>query len=225
MRYFALIGDLVSSRVLNDRAEVQKRFQHAIQSVTDTSSDDLVAPLKLTAGDEVQGLTTNPHVVVGVITHVSEALIPVRISWGLGFGDLATELVDDVALLDGPCFHRAREAVQSAKKKSNSLEVRGLEAPVGEMLAAIMNLIGAIRSSWTPKQAEAVAAARGKSQVAAAESLGIDPSTISRTLSAAHYKPVLEGEAAARALLRKLAPLGPGQGHISASPEPVVDDS
>lgn len=223
MKYFALIGDLVSSRELSDRAEVQTRFQQAIQSVTGTIGDDLVAPMKLTAGDEVQALTESPHVVVDIITDVTEALIPVHMSWGLGFGDLATGLAEDVALLDGPCFHRARDAVESAKKRSRSLEVRGLEAPIGELLSSIMNLIGAIRSSWTAKQAEAVAATRGTSQAAAAERLGIDPSTISRTLSAAHYKPVLEGEAAARALLRKLGPRDVGLGQISLFPEPDIE--
>lgn len=218
MGYFALIGDLVSSRELTDRAEVQERFHHAIQSVTDTVNPRLVAPLKLTAGDEVQGLTESPQVVIDIITRVTEALIPVRISWGLGFGELATGLVEDVALLDGPCFHRAREAVEAAKRRSASLEVHGLEPPVGELLAAVVNLIGAIRSSWTMKQAEAVAATRGKSQAEAAESLGIDPSTISRTLSAAHYKSVLEGEAAARALLRKLGPPHSGNGRLSLFP-------
>lgn len=220
MGYFALIGDLVSSRELTDRADVQERFNNAIRSVADIVDGQLVAPLKLTAGDEVQGLMESPHVVVDIITHVSEALIPVRISWGLGFGDLATGLAEDVALLDGPCFHRAREAVRFAKKRSNSLEVRGLEPPIGEALSAIMNLVGAIRSSWTTKQAEAVAATRGMSQAEAAESLGIDPSTISRTLSAAHYKPVLQGEEAARKLLLSLGPPDPGSGRTALSPAP-----
>src|SRR5210317_951567 len=118
MSYFVLIGDLVASRELDDRAEVQARFKGAVADLNRTMGDQLAAPLKLTAGDEVQGLTQSPEVFVEILTHTSEVLAPVEISWGIGFGELATALADDVATLDGPCFHRAREAVEAAKKTS-----------------------------------------------------------------------------------------------------------
>jgi hypothetical protein len=205
MAYFVLIGDLVASRELDNRAEVQSRFQDAIAFLNRTIGDQLTAPLGLTAGDEVQGLTREPQVFVDIITHTSESLAPVELSWGVGFGDLATSLADDVASLDGPCFHRAREAVDLAKKRSSSLAVRGIEEPDGKMLSGIMNLIGSIRSAWTERQLEVVRKSRGKMQKDVASSLNVEPSTISRTLALAHYRPVLEGEAAARTLLATLA--------------------
>ena len=178
MAYFVLIGDLVASRELDNRAEVQSRFQDAIAFLNRTVGDQLTAPLGLTAGDEVQGVTRRPQVFVDIITHTSESLAPVEVSWGVGFGDLATSLADDVAGLDGPCFHRAREAVDLAKKRSSVLAVRGIEEPDGKLLSAIMNLIGSVRSAWTERQLEVVRKSRGKMQKDVARSLKVEPSTI-----------------------------------------------
>ncbi len=203
-RYFAIIGDLVDSRTLDNRAAVQVRFRDGIDRLNEALSDRLVVPLKLTAGDEVQGLTEEADVLVEIVVALSDTVAPARLSWGVGRGDLATELADDVSILDGPCFHRARDAVNTAKRTSRWLVAEGFGNPEGTILAGLMNLIGAIRSEWTPRQAEVVREARGRKQSEVAVDLPVNRSTISRTLQSAHYDEVLEGEEAARALLRML---------------------
>jgi hypothetical protein len=202
--YFAIIGDLVGSRMMPDRAAVQVRFREAVEDVNRVVAARLTAPLRLTAGDEVQAVTDHPEALVEITVRLSDALVPETLAWGWGYGELTTDLVDDVSLLDGPCLHRAREAVESAKKSSSWMEISGVAAPAAQVLSALMNLIGAIRSEWTERQAEVVRESRGKLQVEAAERLGIDPSTVSRTLSAAHASRVVAGEEAAKAFLRTL---------------------
>jgi hypothetical protein len=204
MSYFAIIGDLVRSRKMADRAAVQLRFRKAVDAVNDAVAPRLTVPLKLTAGDEVQGITRRPETLVEIMVRLSDALAPQRLAWGWGYGELTTDLVEDVALLDGPCLHRAREAVDSAKKGSSWLEISGFTEPSAHVLSALMNLVGAIRSGWTERQAEVVRASRGRLQVEAAQALGISPSTVSRTLSAAHATRVFAGEEAAQAFLRSL---------------------
>lgn len=204
MHYFAIIGDLVRSRKMADRAAVQVRFRRAVEDVNVIAGDHLAVPLKVTAGDEVQGITDRPETLVDVMVALSDALVPEGLAWGWGYGELTTDLADDVSFLDGPCLHRAREAVEAAKKRSSWLEISGIPEPSGQVLSALMNLIGSIRSGWTERQAEVVRASRGRLQIETAERLGVDPSTVSRTLSAAHASRVLAGEDAARALLRSL---------------------
>jgi hypothetical protein len=80
-----------------------------------------------------------------------------------------------------------------------------MEGSFGVAASALMNLVAALRSDWTDRQAEVVRAARGRLQIEVAEDLEVHPSTISRTLAAAHYESVLEGETAAREILRSLA--------------------
>jgi len=209
MSYFAIIGDLVRSRKMADRAAVQVRFRKAVEDVNCAEGGArLTVPLKLTAGDEVQAITRHPEALVDIMVTLSDALVPETFAWGWGYGELTTDLVEDVALLDGPCLHGAREAVESAKKNSSWLEISGFTEPSAQVLSAMMNLVGAIRSGWTARQAEVVRASRGRLQVETAEDLGVSPSTVSRTLSAAHAARVIEGEAAARALLRSLIPVG-----------------
>lgn len=205
MDYFAIIGDLVRSREMADRAAVQLRFRRAVEEVNHTVGDHLAVPLKVTAGDEVQAVTDHPEALVDVMVALSDALVPEGLAWGWGYGELTTDLGDDVSLLDGPCLHRAREAVEAAKKRSSWLEISGMSEPSGQVLSALMNLIGSIRSGWTERQAEVVRVSRGRLQIETAERLGVDPSTVSRTLSAAHASRVVAGEEAARALLRSLA--------------------
>jgi hypothetical protein len=213
MYYAAFTGDLVDSRNLPDRARVQRDLRAALESLNATLRGPLTVPLRVTAGDEVQGLTRAPEVLVDVMTGIADALFPVRVAWGMGVGPLTTELVDDVSLLDGPCFHRAREAVEEAKRSSRWLQVAEVEGGTGAAVTALMNLLGALRSDWTPRQAEVVRSARGRLQIEVAEALEVHASTISRTLAAAHYEAVLEGEGAARELLRTLpldpTPIGP----------------
>jgi len=203
-RYFAIIGDLVDSRTLEDRAGVQRRFRDGIDRLNEALSSRLVVPLKLTAGDEVQGLTEEAVVLVSIVVELSDAVSPAQLSWGLGRGNLATELADDVSILDGPCFHRARDAVDAAKRSSRWLAAGGFGEPDGTILAGLMNLIGALRSEWTARQAQVVREARGRKQSEVAEELDVNRSTISRTLQSAHYAEVLEGEEAARAFLSGL---------------------
>lgn len=205
MQHFAIIGDLVGSRNMSDRAAVQVRFRNAVQDLNCALAERLTVPLKLTAGDEVQGITDHPEILVDVMVTLSDALAPERIAWGWGHGALSTDLVDDVSLLDGPCLHRAREGVENAKKDSSWLEIAGFPEPSGRVLSALLNLIGAIRAGWTERQAEVVRVSRGRLQVETADMLGVTPSTISRALSAAHAARVVEGEEAARALLLTLA--------------------
>jgi hypothetical protein len=213
-RYFALIGDLVASRRLEDRAAVQVRFRESVRSMNERLGMHLVVPMKLTAGDEVQALTECAEILLDVVVEVSDAVFPVELSWGVGLGGLTTDLAEDIALLDGPCFHGAREAVEWSKRSSRWLTTRGLPEPGGQVLEGLMNLIGTIRSDWTVRQAEIVREARGRKQVRVAEDLGVDKSTISRTLGKAHYERVLEGEDAVRALLRSV-----GAGGARFAPE------
>lgn len=187
-----------------DRAAVQVRFRSAVDDLNASQGAHLPVPLKVTAGDEVQGVTRHPETLVEIMVALSDALLPEGIAWGWGYGELTTDLVEDVSLLDGPCLHRARDAVDAAKKKSSWLEVSGFVEPTGQVLSALMNLIGSIRSGWTERQAEVVRESRERLQVETAERLGVDPSTVSRTLRAAHASRVFAGEDAARALLRTL---------------------
>jgi hypothetical protein len=203
--YFALIGDLVESRRLENRAAVQRRLESEIDAVNGLFGEDFASPFRLTAGDEVQGLGRAPGVIMDALVRLSDRVAPVRFAWGLGYGKLSTDEGPDVAHLDGPCFHRAREGLRAARKDGVWFGVRGLGAVPEQVLAALMNLIGDVRAGWTETQLTYIREARTSLQVEVAERFGVDPSTVSRALSAASFARIKEGERAARTFLESLA--------------------
>jgi hypothetical protein len=200
--YFALIGDVVSSRDLPNRAEVQRRLRAMLEQLNHELGGELVAPLKLTAGDEVQGLLARPEAVVEILVAIADALHPARLVWGLGRGTLETDLSDDISVLDGPCLHRARESVLSAKAEGRWLVAGGIREPHGRVLASLLDLVAAIRSGWTETRIRYVREARSRQQQEVAALLGVSKQAVHKALSAAHFATVVEAEAATRDLLR-----------------------
>lgn len=205
MTYFAVIGDLNDSRELENRAEVQHQMQAVIAQLNEQTAGRHTAPLKLTAGDEVQGISEDPCYALEVVLALSDAVAPAQFSWGVGFGELSTDITDDVALLDGPCFHEARKALEKSRRKGCWFEAEGIDSYSSTVLNAMMNLMGAIREDWTAKQAAYVRQARDHSQIDVARSTGKAPSTISRALRATKFDRVVEGEHAARLVLEQLS--------------------
>ena len=199
--FVALIGDVVQSRRHEDRAHLQRDLNDALERANERSRRALAAPLTLTAGDEIQGLFNQPSAVVDVVVEIADAVSPARLVYGLGFGTLETDLGPDPALLDGPCFHLAREALAEARGQGSWLVSRGQGDPKDLVTSALFRLLGELRSRWTEIQAEHVAQARGRPQKEVAQRLGKAESTISESLKAAGFQAVLAGEEALRIVL------------------------
>lgn len=199
--YLALIGDVVGSRAVEGRAELQRSLERATGGVNNILAPALAAPLTLTAGDEIQGLFRDPAAVVDAVVEVADLVFPARLVHGLGLGRLETDLGPDPALLDGPCFHRAREALEEARGEGSWLVARGLREPGDQVVSAIFRLLGELRSRWTVIQAEHVRHARRRPQKEVAERLRKAESTVSESLKAAGFQAHLEGEKALRLAL------------------------
>ena len=199
--YFALTGDVVSSRELEDRAAVQRSLQRAVEKLNEELGGALAAPLKLIAGDEVQGLFHGPEDVVDVITRIADVLHPVHVAWGLGRGPVSTDWSEDVSMMDGPCLHRARDAVEVAAAEGRWLMTGGIAPPHGEILSTLFNLIWTIRSSWTETQMRYAREARDRKQIEVASLYDVTPQAVSKALDSARFSVVLEGEGAARRYL------------------------
>lgn len=204
MGCFVIIGDLNRSRELENRAVIQRRLKAAITGFNTRSTVRSLPPVRLTAGDEIQGIDEDPCYALDLIVALADAVVPAQFSWGLGFGELSTDIAEDVALMDGPCFHRAREALERSRRKGTWFEAEGIEPFTGTVLAAIMNLMGAIREDWTEKQAAYARQARDHSQIEVARATGKSPSTISRALRATKFGRIVEAEQAARLMLERL---------------------
>ncbi len=201
--FVAVIGDILGSRQLRDRAGVQRRLRSALEQINAwVATEGLAAAFRLTAGDEFQGLLTRPELIVDITRRLADALPELRIIFGVGRGELTTELYPDVGSLDGPCFHLAREALDTAREDDVWLRARGFGPPFDATTSALFRLLDIVRRDWTEKQARYAREARTRLQKDVAAMFDVSPSVVSESLKAASFQAVLEAEEAARSLLK-----------------------
>jgi hypothetical protein len=201
--YFALIADVVGSREVGNRARLQRSLLRLVDDLNQRHGAGLVAPLALVAGDELQGLAEEPGLLVDLSTHLAEELHPVRLAVGIGRGELSTDLAEEVGAMDGPAFHRAREALVEARQRDAWVHVSGWGAEADALLSATFSLIAAVRGGWTSTQLRYARAARTALQREVAERFGVGASTVSESLRASRASVVHQAEEALRGFLRQ----------------------
>lgn len=218
VRYGALIGDVVESRASPDRRDLQRQLLQGLEELNAHFEDALARPLGLTSGDEIQGLFREPAEAVTVVVALTEAILPERWVFGLGYGSLSTDLYDNVARIDGPCFHRAREALRRTRA-GGWLTALGFGEPEDGAVSSLFTLMDAVRGRWTEKQLGYVRAARWRPQKDVARDFGVTPSTVSESLKAASFAAVQEGERAARQLLARFGSDGESRAYSGKEPK------
>lgn len=207
--YLALTLDLVASRELPDRAGVQARLERCAEELGAELGPDLAGEVRFNAGDELQALLRTPRRAVHALVRFTDAARPAGLRAGLGLGPVevgavppAPDRAADIARLDGPCFHRARAALERARRLGAWAQLEGSRIAGRDAAASsLLELLGRLRGAWTERQAETVAAARGRLQKDVAGEFGVSPSVVSEALKAADYDAVQRAEAALAELL------------------------
>lgn len=214
--YVALIGDIRGSRELEDRADVQDRFRELVGRLNEELLSGELAPevatdagrplasrLTVTAGDEFQGLLADGHATVRAAVAATDRFEPAGLRFGLGRGTLATDLNEEQAIgMDGPCFHRAREALKAARTDEAWIRVAGWPGGLDRHANRLFDLVQAVREDWTDRQAEFARALQAAgSQQRVAERFGVSKSTVSESLSAGHVHEVRAAETSGGELL------------------------
>ncbi len=119
--YIALIGDLVSSRKLTslDRNRIQTRLTELFNSFSKDTNPGLVSQPLITLGDEFQALfnadAAGSHSVLDLLVTIVDLARPTGVRFGVGVGPLTTALKPQALGMDGPCFHRARQALDRSR--------------------------------------------------------------------------------------------------------------
>ncbi len=120
----------------------------------------LLSRLAITGGDGFQGVFRRPAAIVAVVRAISEGLWPRKVRFGLGWGRLATGVSEHPAEMDGQAFHRAREAIEEARRGRVFLVARGFGNPWDEVLTALHHLAGTVRDTWTANRLAKIRAVR-----------------------------------------------------------------
>ena len=197
--YIAIIGDIKESKKLKNRNEVQMRLKEILQRLNEQYQEDIAAKFMITLGDEFQGLLQKGEHVVDIIEQVQNAMHPVKLRFGIGVGEITTEINPEMAIgADGPGYYKAREAIETLKKseQKNKMQTADVRIEMGQdeqttchMLNTIFALMTVIRNGWTDRQREIIVdyVMYQGSQAECALRLDITQSTVQRGLTSANY--------------------------------------
>ena len=152
-----------------------------------------VATFERTAGDEVQGLLDDP---AAVRTALLTALRDGDWHCGVGVGEVEDgSFATGTRAGRGPAYLAAREAVKAAKTMPGSVAVRVPHEAGAEATAwaadceAVWTLVAGLVLDRTEAQWRAVDAVdRSPTQAAAAEELGIKPTSVAGALRLSHIR-------------------------------------
>jgi hypothetical protein len=181
-----LIGDVVGSRTVADRAGTHRALNKALRDVAAAAVD----PPAFTVGDEFQGAFTRVGLAIDAALSLRLSIAPdIDVRFGIGWGGV-TMLDESAGIQDGPGWWAAREAIEwtaSAQRQPGLTLVRtSLRAAaetrtdVDAINAALIcrdHLLGSIDDRST-RIVKALLENRTKKDIAAAE--GISPSAVSQ---------------------------------------------
>jgi len=192
--YFAIIGDVVDSRNIDNRDEVQKQYVKIISKINKKYSNDIASKFLITLGDSFQGLLKNTTHLLKIIEEIEEALSPIKLRFGIGIGKINTSIIiEDSSLIDGPAYHNARFAIDSIKasnRKKTYILVHSDNNTLDNLINSSLSLCNHIKSEWTDKQKEVIKlyTKKNKNQTYIATELNIkQPSVNSRLQSSNIY--------------------------------------
>ncbi|MEO1084055.1 MAG: SatD family protein [Acidobacteriota bacterium] len=166
--YIAVIGDLVDSRSLPDRARVQRKLVETLERYNEKAEASIASRFLVTLGDEFQGLLRSSASVSDFWWFYQEqmhAVAPTRL--GFGLGPLATDLLEEALGMDGPCFHAARSAIKGARAGKLQLAFGvASRREMTEILNRVSRPIERLSRGWSEVQWQTAAGlSRGWSQV------------------------------------------------------------
>jgi hypothetical protein len=187
-----LIADVVSSRTRqNLRALLGERLEKA--SRAQLRGKLIRLPYAITAGDEFQTIAWSCERLPELIFDLRARMWPLRLRMGIGIGRVPGRLQAPVNRLGGEAFELARTALGGVKSGAgNKFKVLTRFASKDALFDSTANLIYALQDTLlqeiTEKQWETIVVFRKKRRLrAAARSLRLDESTVSRNLKRGYF--------------------------------------
>ena len=99
--YFAIIGDIIASKTISNRSEVQNHLKRILDQVNEEYKSNIASRFSITLGDEFQGLLHSA-------AHLFELL------------DTITEIIQETSMgSDGPAYWSARNAIEKIHEKND----------------------------------------------------------------------------------------------------------
>ena len=215
--YLALIADVIDSKMVQERFDLQKQLEKTLQTMNELFGEFLASSFTLTLGDEFQALLKVDAPVFQMIDTLRSELTPTQLRFGIGLGEILTD-IDPLQSIgaDGPAYWNARAAINLVHQKNDYGNTQIYFSCGKEKQDFFVNALiasgEAIRSGWRGSQEEILldllkrcVYSENFSQQDLAQSLEINPSALSKRLKSRSIRVYLRGRAAALASIQRLA--------------------
>ena len=212
--YLALIADVIDSKTVQERLDLQKQVEKTLQKMNELFGDYLASRFTLTLGDEFQALLKVDAPVFQIIDTLRSELTPTQLRFGIGLGEIVTA-IDPLQSVgaDGPAYWNARAAINFVHQKNDYGNTQIYFSSGKENQDFFVNALiasgEAIRSGWRDSQEEILlnllkrsVYSESFSQQDLAQSLAINPSALSKRLKSSSVRVYLRGRAAALASIQ-----------------------
>lgn len=196
--YFAIIGDIVNSKLLENRLQVQEKLSKLLDDINKRYESSLSSKFMITLGDEFQGLLHEGSSLMEIIEYIEDEMWPIKLRFGIGIGGITTSINYEMPFgADGPAYYQARAVIEQFKdsEKRKRRVASNIGVGSGEMkeVITLVNTLLAqnyfIKQQWSIRQREIIKYYRESddTQQAVAMKLGINQSSVQRSLRSSGY--------------------------------------
>jgi len=193
--YLAIIGDIVGSRQLVERAYWQRQLDALMGELNITYATGIASGFVVTLGDEFQALLYNTTAITGLWRELQVRRLPFTVRISIGVGQVTTDIKEYAVGMDGPAFHRARAGMQQLKGSTDSLYIVTGDDAQDALLNTVAHLSQLLRLRWTEKQHEVYKLSlKMENQRQLAATLSISPSAVSRMLKRMQVADIMSAE-------------------------------
>ncbi len=198
-QFAALIADMVQSRRSTDRGALQKQMTEVLAEIEAVTG---VRP-HFTIGDEFQARyeSLGEAILASLYLHLRSWQLT-RLRIGIGWGDLLTEEDETTPFgEDGPCWWRARDAIEAldARARGRGPGRRTLvrtETALDPLLNGYLLLRDTVMDGFDQIDAElAIGLLSGRTQTELASDFGMNKSSVSRRVNGHGVLAVLDSAA------------------------------
>jgi hypothetical protein len=208
-RHCVILADVIDSRDLADRESFGDDLDATLGGVNDTLAESITADFTPLKGiDEFGGVLDSPRRAYDVIQQIVDGLFPVEVRFAVAYDAVDVAPEADVALMDGPAFHRADELLREVESAGDLVGVDTGDPLRDGYLTDVANLILTLRGDWTARQFEVVTTYRETgNQTATADRLGVSQQSVSSALRRSHYGRIARAETHLRRMLAGADPI------------------
>src|SRR4030042_177321 len=206
--YFTVIvGDLVNSRLVEDRNRFQKEVNTTLLSIKNDFKSEFYAPLKQTLGiDEISGVLKNPALSYKICRMLNYAINPLQFRFAIVRDTLDVSIdSQDAGKMDGAAFHIASNLLGKGTRSRGIYRFQiSSDTSINSILNNLTELIQILRSDWTDHQRRIFDLyMKHRKQRAVGEILNITQPAVSEALKKTHWREINAAEDSIDKILNK----------------------